>query len=69
MPGEEGDIIYFKKRESDIQWEKKMEATGMVGHPPYAAWFCAEHYPIAKEYENLTISEAMKILKEKFKIA
>ena len=33
---EDGGLIYFKKRPSDIEWEKRMEQNGMVGHPPYA---------------------------------
>jgi hypothetical protein len=35
----------------------------MTGHPPYADWFCAEHYKGAKELENLTIDEALKRLR------
>lgn len=66
-PGEGGGIIYFKKTDQDIAWEKKVEAKGMVGHPPYAEWFCAEHYAAAKELEYLTIAEAMARLREKFK--
>ena len=60
---ERGGLVCFKKRPSDIEWDVKME-TGMVGHPPYAEWFCEEHYSRAKELENLPIDEAMKALKK-----
>ncbi|MEX2705471.1 MAG: hypothetical protein ACTSUQ_08630 [Candidatus Freyarchaeota archaeon] len=63
LDSEEGGLVYFKKRPSDYEWIKKMEEKGMVGHPPYAEWFCGEHYPKAKELEHLTIDEAMKKLK------
>ena len=39
-----------------------MEKKGMVGHPPYAEWFCKEHYEKANELKDLTIDEAMKQL-------
>lgn len=65
---EEGGLIYFKKRPEDYEWVKKMKEGGMVGHPPYAAWFCGDHYEEAKKLENLTINEAMKILRTLFKV-
>ena len=63
--GDEGGLIYFNKRPSDIAWDKKMEEEGMIGHPPYADWFCGIHYDDAKKLQDLTISEAMKIIKSK----
>lgn len=63
---EKGGLVYFKKRPSDIEWDIKMEEQGMVGHPPYAEWFCEEHYTKAKELEENTIDKAMKILHETF---
>jgi hypothetical protein len=59
----EGGLVYFKKRPSDLEWEKKMEEEHSTGHPPYAEWFCSEHYQKAKELEELNIDEAMAILK------
>lgn len=59
MEPDEGGLIYFKKRPSDIEWDKIMEETGLVGHPPYAEWFCNKHYKKAKKLENLTIDEAL----------
>jgi hypothetical protein len=59
----EGGLVYFKKRPSDLEWDEKMKRPGMTGHPPYADWFCAEHYKEAKELENLTIDEALKKLR------
>jgi len=60
---DEGGLIYFKKRSSDKKWDKRMEEKGMVGHPPYAEWFCKEHYEKANELKDLAIDEAMKQLK------
>jgi hypothetical protein len=59
---DEGGLIYFKKRPSDKKWDKKMEEEGMVGHPPYAEWFCGDHYAKAKELKDFTIGKALKIL-------
>ncbi|MHA1145108.1 MAG: hypothetical protein ACTSRW_10255 [Candidatus Helarchaeota archaeon] len=61
---DEGGLIYFKRRPSDEEWERMMEEKGMVGHPPYACWFCGQHFERAKSLEHLTIDEAMKILKK-----
>ncbi len=60
---DEGGLIYFEKRASDKKWDKRMEEKGMVGHPPYAEWFCKEHYEKANELKDLAIDEAMKQLK------
>lgn len=62
-PGE-GGLIYFKKRKSDIQWEKRMKKIKGVGHPPYAEWFCNMHYKCAKEISHLTIDQAIRKVKE-----
>lgn len=59
---DEGDLIYFKKRPSDEEWDKLMEENGMTGHPPYAEWFCGDHYAKAKELKDLPIDKAFKLL-------
>jgi hypothetical protein len=56
-------LIYFKKRSSDIEWERGMVEIGGVGHPPYAEWFCKKHYDKAYKLKHLTIDKALKILK------
>jgi len=60
---DDGGLIYFKKRPSDIEWEKKMEEIGGVGHPPWAEWFCKKHYEKANKLKHLSINEALKILR------
>ncbi len=60
-------LIYFKKRETDKEWDKKAAQPGFTGHPPYAAWFCPRHFPEAGKLEHLTIGEALEQLREKFK--
>ena len=57
-------LIYFKETESDKKWKKRMEEKGMVGHPPYAEWFCENHYQEAYELKGMNITEAFKILKK-----
>ncbi len=62
MGMDDGGLIYFKKRPIDKEWDKKMEEKGMVGHPPYAEWFCKKHYEKAYELKYLPINEAIKLL-------
>ncbi len=59
----EGGIVYFKKRESDHEWDRRMETEGMTGHPPYGEWFCGRHYEEAGALKEMTIDEAMKLMK------
>ena len=59
---EEGGLIYFKKRPSDEEWDKKMEENGMTGHPPYAEWFCGQHFAKVDELKDFTIDIVMKML-------
>ena len=42
-------LFYFNKGQSDIDWDKRMKETGAKCHPPYARWFCQEHYKKARE--------------------
>jgi len=60
---DDGGLIYFKKRASDKEWEELMEKKNMVGHPPFAEWFCGDHYKKAFELKDLTIDKAIKHLK------
>ena len=60
MEMDDGGLVYFKLRSSDIEWRKRMEEKGMVGHPPYAEWFCENHYQKAKNLSHLPINEAIK---------
>ncbi len=61
----EGRLIYFVETEDDKIANKRLRQPGFVGHPPNAFWFCAKHYPAAKELSNLTKTEAFKILNGK----
>ncbi len=58
----DGGLIYFKKRQSDIEWEKRMEEIGGVGNPPYAEWFCKKHYEKANALRDLALGDAIKLL-------
>lgn len=57
-----GGLIYFKKRPSDLEWEKRMKKNRMVGHPPFAGWFCEKHYPRAEELSHLPMDEALRTI-------
>ncbi|MFX0103243.1 MAG: hypothetical protein ACFFCS_27000 [Candidatus Hodarchaeota archaeon] len=57
------NLVYFKKRLSDKEWDNKMEEKGMVGHPPYAEWYCDVHVGRARELKEKTIDEARKLMK------
>ena len=61
------DLVYFKKRPSDIEWDNRMEKNNFVGHPPYVEWFCKKHYPSAAKLSNLPINEARASLRKEFK--
>ena len=63
LTAEEGGLVYFKKRPSDVEWERRMKEENMVGHPPFAGWFCGLHYERAKELSHLPIDEAMAKIK------
>lgn len=67
IDSDEGGLVYFKKRKRDKKWVQLMREEGLVGHPPFAEWFCEKHYDAAVELKNMTITEAMEILKEKYK--
>lgn len=64
LENDEGGLIYFKKRPTDLEWDERMKKPGMVGHPPYAEWFCEAHYSKAKEFCELTIDEALKMVRK-----
>lgn len=57
-PDQEGALLYFKKTEKGIEFDRKVEL-GMVGHPPYAAWFCGEHVEEARKHTGFTLEQAM----------
>ncbi len=58
-PDNEGGLLYFKKKPEGIAFDKRVEKEGIIGHPPYAGWFCGTHYKSAEEYTLLTINEAI----------
>jgi hypothetical protein len=52
---EGGGLIRFKETEEDIEFNKRFEQKGFIGHPSNVFWFCKDH---------LTKIEAFKILKK-----
>lgn len=61
----DGGLLSFVKSPSDLDWDKKAEEPGFIGHPPYLEWFCQEHYEMAKQYQNMILREALKKIKSK----
>ena len=64
---ENAGLVYFQKTTSDKEWDKKCEEDGFVGHPPYAEWFCEEHFLIAKKYSALPKRVALVSIKKELK--
>ena len=60
---DKGGLVHSKKSPEDLQWDKKMEQDDFVGHPPYAAWFCENHYDVAVKYKHKTYKEAVTQIK------
>jgi len=62
-----GDMVWFKRSESDLKWNKWQEENGFPeDHPPYGQIFCSKHITAAQQLSHLTYGEAFKILKNKF---
>ena len=61
-----GGLIYFKETIADKEWKKRVEKEGLIGHPPYAEWFCEDHYQEALKLKEKTKTEALRILRYKF---
>lgn len=56
---EDAGLVEFALRPEDQQWIEEMERRGMVGHPPYARWFCQRHYAEARRLAHLNVVEAL----------
>ncbi len=56
-----GDLLHFRRTESDIEWDRRSEEEGFTGHPPYVAWFCVRHLDRASRLrdDGLTLKEAL----------
>ena len=61
----EGGLVRFKLTQADIEFNKRFEQPGFVGHKAGEHWFCKKHYKSAKENQHLTFAEAKKHIKSK----
>ena len=59
----EGGLVQFKLTESDKASNKRMDATGMTGHPSGSEWFCQMHLQQALKHRHLTLKEALKLMR------
>jgi len=64
---ENAGLVYFQKTKADYEWDTKCEEEGLVGHPPYAEWFCTEHHPLAKKYCKLPRGVALVSIQRELK--
>ncbi len=60
---EEGGLVAFAMRPSDLEWRERMEATGAKGHPPWMVWFCGAHVEAARLLRDLTADAAFARLR------
>lgn len=65
---QEGGLVSFKLSEKDKEYNQRFKEKGFVGHKAGTAWFCKDHYKLAKKYQNLTLSEAKLKIKKKTNI-
>ena len=56
---EEGGLVSFALGGSDDAWQKRMEARGAKGHPPWREWFCGLHVAAARERTHLSRADAL----------
>lgn len=57
--GERFETIAFRRTAADVEWYRRAEAPGFVGHPPNVEWFCPRHVDRARALTDLTVSEAL----------
>ncbi len=62
---DDGGLVYFRRTESDYEWDRKMEENGMTGHPPYAEWFCSDHLRLALKFKDLTAGSALREIRSR----
>lgn len=55
-----GGSVTFTLTEADKESKRKLEKSGMVGHPAACEWFCQRHLKAAKKYSHLSLQEALE---------
>lgn len=60
----EGGLIYFAHDVATQRFLELSKQPGFVGHPPNAAWFCAEHFQQALQFKHLTLTQAVQLMKK-----
>ena len=64
---EGGGLVQFVLTPEDEERKKFIKENDYVGHPPALEWFCEKHIEKAQECSNMTLSDAMKIIREYYK--
>ena len=57
-PCDADGLLSFRKTPSDVEWERRMQEGGGVGHPPWQGWFCPRHREGALRLTQGTLPEA-----------
>jgi len=55
-----GGLLTFQLSRSEKEYNKRFNQKEYVGHPKGKAWFCDEHYKLAKSLTHLTLGETLK---------
>ncbi|NNE57753.1 MAG: hypothetical protein HKN36_06560 [Hellea sp.] len=63
-PDEKFRLIYFKLTPEQAAKKQRMKDRRMVGHPPGAHWFCAEHFALMEPLQNLEYKQARAELRK-----
>ncbi len=58
-----GELVYFALTAADAADLARMEANHISGHPPNAAWFCADHLEAAGRLTDQPLSDALSALR------
>ena len=56
--------VHFALSKEDVQYNKRFDQEGFVGHPAGFEWFCEDHIKLAEKYSHLTLAQAMVTMRE-----
>lgn len=61
---DDGGLVQFVSRATDLAWRERAKQPGFVGHPPDTDWFCADHIELARQMAaTTTIDVALKTMR------
>ena len=57
-------VRFGATEEAKMAPSRAMDAVRRAGHPYSAIWFCNEHLPLGRDYENRNVNEALDAMKQ-----